>query len=121
MPRQSIDIEGFGHENPIPAATRIGPLLVSSIIAPFDAGTRDVPADPEAQVRNLFASMAGILAAAGGGFADVAKITFFVNDLVGRGHQILLHARAPRTAPAAPHRREHGTRAPAPAENGRKP
>ena len=84
MPRQSIDIEGFGHENPIPAATRIGPLLVSSIIAPFDAGTRDVPADPEAQVRNLFASMAGILAAAGGGFADVAKITFFVNDLALR-------------------------------------
>ena len=31
MPRQSIDIQGFGHVNPIPAATRIGPLVVEYI------------------------------------------------------------------------------------------
>ncbi len=40
MTRRSIEIESFSHQNPIPAATRIGPLLVSSIIPPFDAGTR---------------------------------------------------------------------------------
>ena len=81
MPRRSIDVEGFGHENPIPAASRIGPLLVTSVIAPFDPGTRHVPTDPEAQVRNLFSHMGRILAEAGAGFGDVAKITFFVNDL----------------------------------------
>ena len=84
MPRRSIDVEGFGHENPIPAASRVGPLLVTSVIAPFDPGTRDVPADPEAQVRNLFTHMGRILAEAGAGFGDVAKITFFVNDLAMR-------------------------------------
>ena len=43
MPRRSIEIEGFRHVNPIPAASRVGPLLVSSIIAARDPGRRPHP------------------------------------------------------------------------------
>ena len=38
MPRTSIETDSFRHANPIPAASRIGPLLVSSIIGPRDPG-----------------------------------------------------------------------------------
>ena len=80
MARQSIETEGLIHANPIPAATRIGPLVESSIVVPYNPGTRDVPADFDTQVDNLFEHMGAILAAAGGGWDDMAKATFFVAD-----------------------------------------
>ena len=36
MSRRSIEIEGFHHANPIPAASRVGPLLASSVVAARD-------------------------------------------------------------------------------------
>ena len=41
--RKSIAIESLSHLTAIPVATKIGPLLVSSVVAPFDPGTRVVP------------------------------------------------------------------------------
>lgn len=84
MPRRSIDISGFAHQNPIPAATRIGPLLVSSVIAPFDPGTRKAPPEVEAQIANLFSHIGEMLAAGGADWRHVAKITFFVKDIEAR-------------------------------------
>ncbi len=78
--RKSIDIESFAHENPIPVASRIGPLLMSGIIPPFDPGTRNLPDTIEGQVANLFTHIGNALAAGGGTWDDVAKITFFAND-----------------------------------------
>jgi 2-iminobutanoate/2-iminopropanoate deaminase len=65
-------------------ASRLGPLLVSSVIAPFDPGTRTVPDTPEAQIANLFTHAGNILEAGGATWADVAKMTFFVSDLAYR-------------------------------------
>lgn len=84
MPRQSIDVGGFGHQNPIPAASRLGPLLMSSVIAPFDPGTRNVPADPAAQIENLFIHAGKILEAGGASWDDVVKMTFYVDDIAHR-------------------------------------
>lgn len=84
MERVSIDIAGLTHENPIPAATRIGPLLVTSIISPFNPGTRDIPDSLDDKVANLFAHMGEILEAAGGTWDDVAKVEFFVKDIAYR-------------------------------------
>jgi 2-iminobutanoate/2-iminopropanoate deaminase len=84
MPRQSIEVQGFGHQNPIPAASRIGPLLVSSVVAPMDPGTRDVPDDMEGQIANLFTHVGRILEAGGATWDDVAKMTFFVSTMAFR-------------------------------------
>jgi 2-iminobutanoate/2-iminopropanoate deaminase len=84
MLRQSIEIEGFGHQNPIPAASRIGPLLVSSVVAPMNPGTRDVPDDMDSQIANLFTHVGKILEAGGAGWDDVAKMTFFVSTMAFR-------------------------------------
>lgn len=56
-------------------------VAVSGQIA-LDAEGRVVGAgDPEAQARQVFANLARCLEAAGGGFGDVVKLTFFVTDL----------------------------------------
>lgn len=80
--RRSIEIDSFAHVNPIPAASRIGPLVTSSIISPYDPGTRDCPVELAAQIDNLFVHVAQMLTAAGATFDDVAKMTFYVADPV---------------------------------------
>lgn len=82
--RRSIEIDRVSHLTAIPVASRIGPLLVSSIIAPFDPGTRDVPDSPEQQVENLFGHVGAMLADAGASWTDVIKMNFWVSDAAHR-------------------------------------
>lgn len=77
MSRESIDAPGCEHATPIPAASRIGPLLASSVVVPFGVGTREVPDDVGEQVANVFRRAGLILAAADAGWKDVLRITFF--------------------------------------------
>jgi len=76
MARQSIEITSFQHVNPIPAASRIGPLLVSSVIAPPDTA--------EAQYANLFHHIGQILDASGAEWRHIARITFYAPDAAFR-------------------------------------
>jgi 2-iminobutanoate/2-iminopropanoate deaminase len=78
--RRSIEIASFQHSNPIPCATRIGPLLVSSVIVGRDPGSERVPDDPAAQYENCFHHIGEILREAGADWRHVARITFFVPD-----------------------------------------
>ena len=80
MARRSIDIESFEHQNPIPAATRIGPLVVSSITPPFNPGGREVPDTIEEQIDNLFTHVGQMLEGAGASWDNMAKMTFYVAD-----------------------------------------
>ena len=80
MTRISIETDSFAHTNPIPCATRIGPLIESSIIPPFNDGVREVPDTLEEQIDNLFLHMGNMLEVAGASWDDMAKITFFVVD-----------------------------------------
>jgi 2-iminobutanoate/2-iminopropanoate deaminase len=84
MARKSIEIASFQHVNPIPAASRLGPLLMSSVIAPRDAGASTIPDSAEAQYANLFHHIGEILAAAGAGWQHVARITFYAPDAAFR-------------------------------------
>lgn len=80
MVRSSIEIDSFVHLNPIPAATRIGPLIESGIIPPFNDGVRELPDTLEEMVSNLFLHMGNMLTAGGASWGDVIKITFFYED-----------------------------------------
>jgi 2-iminobutanoate/2-iminopropanoate deaminase len=82
--RRSIHIEGLSHQTAIPVASRIGPLLVSSVIAPFDPGTRNAPASLEAQVANIFVHVEKMLKAAGGDWTHVAKMEFWAPSAEAR-------------------------------------
>lgn len=82
--RRSIDIASFRHSNPIPAASRIGPLVASSVITPRFPNSTEVPDDIAGQVENLFAHMGAMLAAAGAGWEHVIKLEFSVPSLDDR-------------------------------------
>lgn len=103
MTRRSIEIDSFAHQNPIPAASRVGPLLVSSIIPPFNPGERKVPSDLQDCIRNLYLHIGKMLEAGGGGWEHVAKITFHVNDIAYReelNDQFVEHFPDPASRPA---------------------
>jgi enamine deaminase RidA (YjgF/YER057c/UK114 family) len=81
MSRRSIEIEGFHHANPIPAASRIGPLVVSSVIAARDPGSDTVPDEAGAQIANLFRHVDAILHEAGADWRHIVRMDFFVPDI----------------------------------------
>jgi len=78
--RKSIEIPGFKHQNPIPVASRIGNLLMSSVTSGVDPGTRNLPPELAKQITNLFSHIKATVEAAGGSPDDIIKITFWVKD-----------------------------------------
>lgn len=80
MSRRSIEVEGYAHAAAIPTASRVGPLLASSIIVGFSAGTRSLPDSADEQARNVLAHATAILAAGGATWDDVVKVAFFVAE-----------------------------------------
>lgn len=78
--RQSIAWPGFAHSNPIPNASKIGNLVMSSVVGPRDSATGKIPDTLDDQVRNLFRRLAAAIQAAGGTPADFLKIAFFAQD-----------------------------------------
>jgi 2-iminobutanoate/2-iminopropanoate deaminase len=82
--RQSINGPAARHENPIPNASRIGNIVMSSVIGGSNPGTRELPPTLEAQVANVFAGLRSDVEAAGGSVDDIIKVTFWVKDPVSQ-------------------------------------
>ena len=83
--RKSITWPGFKHENPIPNASMIGNILMSSIISGRDPETGKAPPEAEAQIANIFKQIKLGVEAAGGTVDDIIKVNFWVKDpAVGR-------------------------------------
>ena len=83
--RKSINYAGFKHENPIPNASRIGNIVMSSIIGGRDPATGTVPPEAEAQITNIFKQIKLCVEAASGTVDDIIKVNFWVKDpAVGR-------------------------------------
>lgn len=80
--RQSVNGSGPRHENPIPNASRIGSIVMSSVIGGANPGTRELPSGLEQQVANVFAHLRHDVEAAGGTVEDIIKVTFWVKDPV---------------------------------------
>ena len=78
--RRSIQIPGLSHLTGIPVATRVGPLVVSSVIGAFTPGTRVVPETIEEQIANIFTHVGAMLDAAGATWDDVAKMSFWLAE-----------------------------------------
>lgn len=84
--RTSISVPGFGHgQQPIPAASRVGPLVTTGGVHGVDPATGALPAALDDEVRAMFANLARIMAAAGGSLDDVARITVFIRSVEHRG------------------------------------
>jgi len=82
--RQSINGPAARHENPIPNASRIGNIVMSSVIGGTNPGTRELPSALEQQVANVFAAIRDDVESAGGSVDDIIKVTFWVKDPVSQ-------------------------------------
>jgi 2-iminobutanoate/2-iminopropanoate deaminase len=78
--RQSIYLEQFSHANPIPAACRCGPLLMTGVINGNDPQTGELPGDLESQCRNMFVHIRSILEAGGATPGAIVKVTVWLQD-----------------------------------------
>jgi 2-iminobutanoate/2-iminopropanoate deaminase len=78
--RQSIDVAGAKHVNPIPSACRRGPFVVSGAISGADPETGQVPADLDGQCRAMFANVRRVIEAAGGTPEDIVKMNVWITD-----------------------------------------
>ena len=78
--RQSINGSRARHEN----ASRIGAIVMSSVIGGANPGSRELPPSLEQQVANVFAHIRHDVEAAGGSVDDIIKVTFWVNDPVNQ-------------------------------------
>jgi enamine deaminase RidA (YjgF/YER057c/UK114 family) len=78
--RLSIEVPGFGHDNPIPAACKVGPFLISSGVSGKEPYTGKMLEGLEAQCAQMFATVRQILEIAGGSPEDVVKMNVWMKD-----------------------------------------
>jgi enamine deaminase RidA (YjgF/YER057c/UK114 family) len=78
--RQSIYVKGFEHKNPIPAACRIGNIVMSGIILGRDPATSKLGATLDEQCALIFSHMREMVEAAGGSMDDILKINVWMVD-----------------------------------------
>jgi 2-iminobutanoate/2-iminopropanoate deaminase len=76
--RESVDLPGFGHVNPIPAASRKGPFVFSGAFTGRDPETNELPADLDGQLAHIFHHVRALMAAVGGSPDDIVKMTFWL-------------------------------------------
>jgi 2-iminobutanoate/2-iminopropanoate deaminase len=82
--RKSINGSGARHENPIPNASQVGNVVMSSVIGGAKPGTRELPPSLEEQIANVFAHIRHDIEAAGGSVDDIIKVTFWVKNPVSQ-------------------------------------
>jgi enamine deaminase RidA (YjgF/YER057c/UK114 family) len=70
---------GRGYSHVVSGRGRL--VVVSGQVAQDERGQLVGPGDPAAQARQVFENLRRCLAAAGAGFSDVVKLTFFMLDV----------------------------------------
>ncbi len=84
--RVSIEVPGFEHDNPIPAACRKGPFLITSGVSGKQPHTGKYPEGVDAQFAQMFETIRKILDAAGASVDDIVKINVWLKDRDMRPH-----------------------------------
>ena len=85
MRRASFEIEGYTHgNNPIPAVSRIGNLVLTGGISGIDLATGVMPPALEDQCVNMFALARKVLQAADATMADVIKVAVLMKASLSR-------------------------------------
>jgi len=80
MERISLNIEGFGHKNPIPAACRIGSIIFSGSIQGTCPQTGQYGTDLPEQCAHMFEHVDRIVRSAGGTPGNIIKMTVWMSD-----------------------------------------
>ncbi|WP_409190284.1 RidA family protein [Bradyrhizobium sp. RDM4] len=77
--RRSIEVEGFSHgAQPIPAASRVGNIVMTGGVYGLDPATGKIPDEVEKQAELMFDNLKRIMAAAGTSIDRIVKMTVYV-------------------------------------------
>src|SRR5215472_9555010 len=68
-------------DNPIPVCTRLGNLILPSVISGRAPDQPEQSADPETQIAQAFTNMKNIIEAAGGKTENIGKVTVYLCDI----------------------------------------
>ncbi len=82
--RQSFEIQPVRHNAPIPMASRVGNIVMTSGVMGADPATGEVPASLEEQAKNCFRNLENVLAKAGATKDDVVRVTVFIKSNANR-------------------------------------
>jgi 2-iminobutanoate/2-iminopropanoate deaminase len=83
--RKSIHVEGFSHgSTPIPAASRVGNIVMTGGINGTDKATGKISEDLAEQAKHVFANAKRIIEAAGAKTDDIVKMTFWIKQPAAR-------------------------------------
>jgi 2-iminobutanoate/2-iminopropanoate deaminase len=83
--RKSIHVEGFSHgSTPIPAASRVGNIVMTGGINGTDKATGKISEDLPEQAKHVFANAKRIIEAAGAKTDDIVKMTFWIKQPAAR-------------------------------------
>ena len=77
--RKSINLDGFGHTNPIPVACRLGNLVMSGSILPRDEKGK-IPETLDEQCALMFSYVRQVMEKAGGTTDDIVKVGVGMRD-----------------------------------------
>lgn len=81
MKQRSIYLDGLGHgKTPIPLASKVGGLLMTSGVNGRNRESGEMPDDIEGQLKYCFENLTAILGEADMSLDNVAKLNFVVSD-----------------------------------------
>jgi 2-iminobutanoate/2-iminopropanoate deaminase len=84
--RRSIEVPGFSHGGqPIPAASRVGNIIMTGGVYGLDPETGKIPDDVGRQTELMFANLKRIMEAGGAGLDQIVKMTVYVRVPEARG------------------------------------
>lgn len=84
--RRSIEVEGFNHgAQPIPAAARVGNIIMTGGVYGLDPATGKIPDDVGRQAELMFANLKRIMQAGGASLDQIVKMTVYVKVPEARG------------------------------------
>jgi 2-iminobutanoate/2-iminopropanoate deaminase len=76
--RKAINVSGYDHGQPIPAACRVGNIVMTGGVAGLDPATGKLPDDVNRQAELMFANLERILSAADASMDQIVKMTVWV-------------------------------------------
>ncbi|MEY9538054.1 2-iminobutanoate/2-iminopropanoate deaminase [Bradyrhizobium diazoefficiens] len=84
--RRSIEVEGFAHGGqPIPAACRVGNIIMTGGVYGLDPASGKIPDDVGRQTELMFANLKRIMEAGGASLDQIVKMTVYVKVPEARG------------------------------------
>lgn len=86
--RQSVEVPGLAHRDPLPNATRIGNMVFSSVIVPQDPATSQNVEGAQKQIDVAFENMKIMIEKAGGSLQDIVHVWVFLKDFTYQPYMV---------------------------------